>query len=101
MEPGERTRQRVGGSVARKHFLKTIYNRSPLFLRAIAYGFLRYFILLGFLDGRAGFVFHFLQGFWYRLLIDAKLYERRIAKPSLGSTEFDKVVKKISMRNTS
>jgi hypothetical protein len=53
-----------------------------LFLRAIAYGFLRYFILLGFLDGRAGFVFHFLQGFWYRLIIDAKIYERRLDKSS-------------------
>jgi glycosyltransferase involved in cell wall biosynthesis len=75
------TRQDVGGAVARKRFLKiAIYGRSPLFLRAIVYGFLRYFILLGFLDGRAGFVFHFLQGFWYRLIIDAKIYERRINK---------------------
>jgi hypothetical protein len=39
------------------------YGRLPLFLRAITYGLVRYFILLGFLDGRAGFVFHFLQGF--------------------------------------
>jgi glycosyltransferase involved in cell wall biosynthesis len=81
MSSGESTRQRVGGAVARKRFLKNaIYSRAPLFLRAIAYGFLRYFILLGFLDGRAGFVFHFLQGFWYRLIIDAKIYERRIYK---------------------
>jgi glycosyltransferase involved in cell wall biosynthesis len=72
------TSQRVGAAVARKRFFRnTIYGRSPLFLRAIAYGVLRYFILLGFLDGRAGFVFHFLQGFWYRLIIDAKIYERR------------------------
>jgi glycosyltransferase involved in cell wall biosynthesis len=76
---GEGARQRVGGAIARKRFLKkSIYGRSPPFLRAIAYGLLRYFILLGFLDGRAGFVFHFLQGFWYRLIIDAKIYERRI-----------------------
>ena len=76
-------RLHVGGAVVRRRFLKhTIYGRSPLFLRAIAYGFLRYFILLGFLDGRAGFVFHFLQGFWYRLIIDAKIYERRIDKSS-------------------
>jgi glycosyltransferase involved in cell wall biosynthesis len=78
---GERSRRRVGGAIARKRFFKkTIYGRSPLFLRAIAYWFLRYFILLGFLDGRAGFVFHFLQGFWYRLIIDAKIYERRLNK---------------------
>jgi glycosyltransferase involved in cell wall biosynthesis len=80
---GESAPQRVGGAVARKRFLKhVIYGRSPLFLRVIAYGFLRYFILLGFLDGRPGFVFHFMQGFWYRLIIDAKIYERRIDKLS-------------------
>ncbi len=84
----ESARQRVGGAVARRRFLKnTVYGRSPLFLRAIAYGFLRYFILLGFLDGRAGFVFHCLQGFWYRLLIDAKIYERRIDRLSRQGLE--------------
>lgn len=69
----------VGDAVARRRFLKhAVYGKSPLFARAITYGLFRYFILLGFLDGRAGFVFHFLQGFWYRFVIDAKLYERRI-----------------------
>jgi glycosyltransferase involved in cell wall biosynthesis len=84
--------QSVGGAVARRRFLKRrIYGRSPLFFRAIAYGLLRYIVLLGFLDGRAGFVFHFLQGFWYRLVVDAKIYERRrerllfVAKPGTGS----------------
>ncbi len=84
---GEVTRQQAGGSVARKRFLKNdVYGRAPLFLRAIAYGILRYFILLGFLDGRAGFVFHFLQGFWYRVVIDAKLYERQLVGRSNNET---------------
>ena len=87
---GQSSRQRVGTEVARKRFLKNaIYRRSPLFLRALAYAFLRYVILLGFLDGRAGFVFHFLQGFWYRLIIDAKLYEYQIDKLSKGGAETD------------
>jgi glycosyltransferase involved in cell wall biosynthesis len=73
------TPRNVGDAVARRRFLKhALYGKSPLFARAIAYGLFRYFILLGFLDGRAGFVFHFLQGFWYRFVIDAKLYERQI-----------------------
>ena len=98
---GESTRQSVGGAVARKRFLKNaIYGRSPLFLRAIAYGFLRYFILLGFLDGRAGFVFHFLQGFWYRLIIDAKIYERRIDKLSRGGAETDTGNKHFTVRDS-
>ena len=32
-------------------------------------------IRLGFLNGQAGTAFHFLQGFWYRYLVDAKLVE--------------------------
>ena len=66
----------TGLQAARKRFLKrNLYERLPRFLRAVLYWFFRYFILLGFLDGKAGFVFHFLQGLWYRLVVDAKLYE--------------------------
>jgi hypothetical protein len=49
--------------------------RSPLFFRAFIYWLLRYTIGLGFLDGIEGLIFHFLQGFWYRFLVDAKIYE--------------------------
>ncbi len=35
----------------------------------------RYFFSLGFLDGKEGLMFHFLHGFWYRFLVDAKIYE--------------------------
>jgi hypothetical protein len=42
---------------------------------------------LGFLDGRVGFVFHFLQGFWYRLIIDAKLYEYQRDQQSRNGAE--------------
>ena len=57
-----------------------IYLRLPLFLRAFLYWAFRYFLLLGFIDGRPGLVFHFLQGFWYRFLVDAKIYELRYKK---------------------
>lgn len=71
---------RTGPNVARKRRLKqSLYGRSPKFVRAFCYWILRYVFLLGFLDGRAGFVFHFLQGFWYRLLVDAKLAEAEAA----------------------
>jgi hypothetical protein len=52
-----------------------IYYRLPLFFRAFAHFCYRYFLRCGFLDGRAGLIFHFLQGCWYRFLVDAKLYE--------------------------
>ncbi|NEQ52811.1 MAG: glycosyltransferase family 2 protein, partial [Leptolyngbya sp. SIO3F4] len=59
-----------------RRWIKTnLYSRFPLFSRAFIYWLLRYTIGLGFLDGVEGLVFHFLQGFWYRFLVDAKLYE--------------------------
>ena len=54
---------------------KKFYYRLPLFCRAFLYFIYRYFFLLGFLDGKEGLIFHFLQGFWYRFLVDAKLFE--------------------------
>jgi glycosyltransferase involved in cell wall biosynthesis len=54
---------------------KRLYLRLPSFYRAFFYWFYRYFLRLGFLDGKEGMIYHFLQGFWYRFLIDAKLYE--------------------------
>ena len=62
----------------RRRWLKTrLYARLPLFARAFLYFFYRYFLRLGFLDGREGLIFHFLQGCWYRFLVDAKIYEAR------------------------
>jgi glycosyltransferase involved in cell wall biosynthesis len=55
---------------------EAIYAKMPRFQRAFLYWFVRYFVLLGFLDGREGLIFHFLQAFWYRFLVDAKLEER-------------------------
>ena len=51
--------------------------RFPLFGRALGYWGYRYFVRLGFLDGVEGLIFHFLQGCWYRFLVDACLYEAR------------------------
>ena len=36
---------------------------------------IRYVLKAGFLDGKEGFVWHFLQGFSYRFLVDAKIFE--------------------------
>jgi hypothetical protein len=61
-----------------KRWLKErLYARLPAGFRAFAYFFYRYVLRLGFLDGRAGTAFHFLQGFWYRYLVDAKLMETK------------------------
>lgn len=61
-----------------KRWIKeNIYRRLPGGIRAFAYFFYRYIIRLGFLDGKEGTAFHVLQGFWYRYLVDMKLYEVR------------------------
>lgn len=51
------------------------YYTSPLLLRALFYFCYRYFWKLGFLDGKIGFIWNFLQGFWYRVLVDSKVIE--------------------------
>lgn len=59
-----------------KRFLRwKIYYRLPAGFRAWAYYFYRYYVRLGFLDGREGKIFCFMQAYWYRFLVDAKIYE--------------------------
>jgi len=55
--------------------LKQFWRRLPLYLRPFLYFSYRYFVRLGFLDGKEGAIFHFLQAFWFRLLVDIKLDE--------------------------
>jgi glycosyltransferase involved in cell wall biosynthesis len=60
----------------RKRFLKnSVYGKAPMYLRALLFFLYRYVFRLGFLDGRQGFVFHFLHGFWLYVLIDSKIDE--------------------------
>lgn len=67
---------RLNFQAGMKRWLKLkVYARLPLGLRALLYFLYRYFLRLGFLDGWQGFAFHFLQGFWYRFLVDVKVHE--------------------------
>lgn len=68
-DPRERTR-----------WLKALYYRMPSGSRALAYFIYRYVFRLGFLDGREGLYFAFLQGLWFRLLVDAKMHEAQQAE---------------------
>ena len=64
------------GQAERKRFIKNNgYYKLPLFLRAHIYFIYRYYVRLGFLDGKEGKIYHFLQAYWYRFLVDAKIYE--------------------------
>lgn len=52
------------------------YYRLPLFLRARLFFLYKYYFKLGFLDGKPGRIYAFLQSYWYRFLVDAKIYEQ-------------------------
>lgn len=59
----------------RRRLYRGIYYRLPHGVRGFGYFFVRYFVQLGFLDGRVGFYYNFLQSLWFRMIIDAKLAE--------------------------
>ena len=63
-------------------WLKDRWYHMPLFVRPFVYFFYRYFIKLGFLDGKQGFIFHFMQAFWFRLLVDIHLDQMRAQRRS-------------------
>ncbi|MGD0291995.1 MAG: glycosyltransferase family 2 protein [Candidatus Binataceae bacterium] len=68
--------ERTSLQLLTKRWIKeNIYNRLPFWLGPVSYFLFRYFLLLGFLDGREGLIYHFLQGFWYRFLVGAKVEE--------------------------
>ena len=58
-----------------KRMKKHKYARQPLFGRSFAYFCYRYFLKGAILDGKVGFIWTFMQGWWYRTLVDAKIYE--------------------------
>lgn len=59
----------------KKRKLKLEYAKKPLFWRSFAYFCYRYFYKLGFLEGKEGFLWTFMQGWWYRTMVDAKVFE--------------------------
>jgi glycosyltransferase involved in cell wall biosynthesis len=54
---------------------KKLYNQFPIFVRPFVLFIYAYFIKLGFLDGKRGLIWNFLQVFWYRFLVDVKVFE--------------------------
>ena len=66
---------------------ESIYNKLPIFVRPLLYFLYRYFLRLGFLDGKKGFAFHFFQGYWYRSLVDLRVYEAERLLKGLKTNE--------------
>lgn len=66
---------KLSKQAATKRNMKLKYAKQPLFWRSFVYFLYRYIYKLGFLEGKEGFLWHFLQGWWYRNLVDTKIYE--------------------------
>jgi glycosyltransferase involved in cell wall biosynthesis len=54
---------------------KQLWWKLPRYVRPMIYFIQRTIFQLGILDGRTGIIFHFLQGFWFRLIVDIKIDE--------------------------
>ena len=65
----------IGTPEERRRWFKMRYLKMPLFVRPFLFFFIRYFIQGGFLEGKRGFIWSVLQCFWYRFLVDVKIFE--------------------------
>ena len=63
------------GQAGNKRKLKNKYAHKALFFRSFAYFIYRYFFKLGILDGKKGFLWCFMQAWWYRTLVDIQVYQ--------------------------
>jgi glycosyltransferase involved in cell wall biosynthesis len=75
------------GQPGRKRRIKSLYWALPMGVGPFLYILYRYFVRLGFLDGNAGLIYHFLQGFWYRMLVDVKVDRFRYSMSRLPPGE--------------
>ncbi len=86
-EPALTVRSTARQTKVKRALKESIYNRIPFEIAATLYFAYRFFVQLGFLDGRKGVVYHFLQGFWYRFLVGAKVRELEDAVRNASSRE--------------
>jgi len=75
-QSGSEITSATSGAIKIKRILKEkLYMGLPCFFRPVLYFMYRYFLQLGFLDGARGLAYHFMQGLWYRFLVDLKCLE--------------------------
>ena len=75
-----------GSPNERKAWFKRLWFGLPRYWRPFLYFFYRMIFQLGILNGKNGVIFHFLQGFWFRLVVDIKI-EERLRKKEMGRKE--------------
>lgn len=70
-----------GSPNERTAWRKQLWWKLPRYWRPLLYFTQRFIFQLGFLDGRTGVIFHFLQAFWFRLVVDIKIGELLSEQP--------------------
>jgi len=79
-----------GSPDERTAWLKQLWWKLPRYVRPMLYFIYRMFFQRGILDGRTGVIFHFLQAFWFRLIVDIKIDEilkqKEGAKAGVGNS---------------
>lgn len=61
-----------------QHKKRGFYYKLPIFIRSKIYFLFRYYFKLGFLDGKEGKIFFYFQAYWYRFLVDVRIYKEII-----------------------
>lgn len=84
-ESNIKTNDKEIGKLRKRKF--GIYYKFPMFLRSWLLFIYTYIFQLGFLDGKEGFIYHYMYHRWYRMLVDAKILEQRITKAPFEKTE--------------
>ena len=65
-----------GSPNERNASLKQFWWKLPRYARPFLYFTYRILLQGGILDGKTGIIYHFLQGFWFRLIVDIKIEEK-------------------------
>lgn len=66
-----------GNPDERMIWLKNLWYRLPLVVRPLLFFIYRYILRGGFLGGWNGFIYHFLEALWFRIVVDLKISEYR------------------------
>lgn len=74
------------GQIKRRRKSKNFYYKLPSFFRCFLLFVYYYIFRLGFLDGKLGLIHCFLSVYWYRFLVDAKIYEYKVTKKAFEET---------------
>jgi hypothetical protein len=89
-----------GSQAERKQWIKLhAWNRTPPLLRPFLLFLRNYILKAGFLDGKAGFIYHVLWSFWYQFLISVKIIEQQrgeIKAPAAAMTLSDRAHGEVS-----